>query len=76
MEGSSGESAAHQPVPEDLIKTGEAARMLGVSPDTVANYCKQGRLSEYRTPGGWRLVSREEVVRLVSNSRVEGDQAD
>jgi hypothetical protein len=36
---------------EDLIKAGEAARMLSASPDTIANYCRQSLLMEYRTPG-------------------------
>jgi len=46
----------------DLISTGEAATLLGVSPRTVARMIDRGDLPGYRV-GGHRRVSREEALR-------------
>ena len=43
---------------------GEAAQLLGVSPDTVRRWADAGRLSTKRTDGGHRLVDGVELARL------------
>lgn len=51
---------------------GEAAEVLGVSPDTVRRWVEQGRLPAERSSGGQRLVSRADVARLLTKRRRAG----
>lgn len=44
---------------------GEAARLLGVSADTVRNWSDAGELATLRTVGGNRLFRKSEVLRLL-----------
>ena len=46
------------------FRMGEAAQLLGVSPDTVRRWADAGRLSTERTGGGQRLVDGIELARL------------
>ena len=46
------------------FRMGEAAQLLGVSPDTVRRWAAAGRLSTERTRGGHRLVDGIELARL------------
>ena len=46
------------------FRMGEAAQLLGVSPDTVRRWADAGRLSTERTGGGHRLVDGIELARL------------
>lgn len=46
------------------FRMGEAARLLGVSPDTVRRWADQGRLATTRTGGGHREVAGPELARL------------
>jgi excisionase family DNA binding protein len=46
------------------LTVGEAARLLGVSPDTIRLYERKGKLAAMRTAGGMRLFSAAEVRRL------------
>jgi molybdopterin-binding protein len=46
------------------FRMGEAARLLGVSPDTVRRWADQGRLETTRTTGGHREVAGTELARL------------
>ncbi|TSC66665.1 MAG: hypothetical protein CEO21_134, partial [Microgenomates group bacterium Gr01-1014_80] len=41
----------------DLVKIGDAARILGVSIDTLRRWEKAGKITPIRTPGGTRLYS-------------------
>ena len=43
---------------------GEAANLLGVSPDTVRRWADAGRLATERTTGGHRTVAGTELARL------------
>lgn len=60
--------------PEDLITQGEAARLVGVSPQAVSNALRDGRLNAYEQEDavghrpGDRLVSRRDVERLWSEN--------
>jgi len=42
--------------------TFQVARMLGVSPPTVVNWINSGLVNAYRTPGGHRRITRDELV--------------
>ena len=46
------------------FRIGHAARLLGVSPDTVRRWADQGRLETTRTTGGHREVAGTELARL------------
>jgi molybdopterin-binding protein len=56
----------------DPIRLGEAAEILGVSPDTVRRWTAAGRLPVQRTPGGQRTVERADVARLAAERRRAG----
>jgi excisionase family DNA binding protein len=45
----------------DLMTTGEAAKVLGLSADRVRQLSDQGRLPAERTRGGTRLFQRDTV---------------
>jgi len=45
----------------DLVKISEAARILGVSIDTLRRWEKAGKITPVRTPGGTRLYSLYEL---------------
>lgn len=47
------------------ISTGHAAKLLGVTPDTVLKWVKKGRLIAMRTAGGHFRIPREQIDCLV-----------
>ncbi|CAN5778290.1 helix-turn-helix transcriptional regulator [soil metagenome] len=49
---------------------GEAAELLGVSPDTVRRWADAGRLATHREPGGQRLVDGADLARFATQSAV------
>jgi molybdopterin-binding protein len=61
-------------VDDDHIRLGEAAGILGVSPDTVRRWVDDGRLPAERSSGGQRLVRRADVARLVAERRRAGQE--
>jgi molybdopterin-binding protein len=56
----------------DRLRLGEAAEILGVSPDTVRRWTLSGRLPAERTPGGQRTVWRADVAKLAAERRRAG----
>ena len=46
------------------FRIGEAARLLGVSPDTVRRWADAGRLTTCRTTGGHRTIAGPDLARL------------
>ena len=56
----------------DRIRLGEAAEILGVSPDTVRRWVDSGQLIAQRTAGGQRTVTRTDVARLAAERRRAG----
>jgi excisionase family DNA binding protein len=50
----------------DLIRTGEAARLLGCSRQHVVDLCDSGKLPSVRGGGSHRYVRRSDVLALVS----------
>ena len=47
-----------------LVKIGEAAKILGVSIDTLRRWEASGKIQAIRTPGGTRLYSLEELQKI------------
>jgi excisionase family DNA binding protein len=52
----------------DLIRTGEAARLLGCSRQHVVDLCDEGKLSVVRQGSSHRYVRRSEVLALINKS--------
>lgn len=48
------------------LSTSQAARALGVSLGTIRRWSDMGHLDSYRTPGGQRRFSREQIEKFVS----------
>ncbi len=55
---------AHHPT--DLIKTKQAAHLLGVTVQTIKNYIYSGKLKSYKTPGGHHRLSKSDLQGLAS----------
>jgi excisionase family DNA binding protein len=49
------------------LSTSQAARALGVSLGTIRRWSDMGHLESYRTPGGQRRFSREQIDQFVSS---------
>jgi len=54
------------------MRIGEAAEWLGVSVETIRRWGREGRITVSRTAGGQRMVSRDEVGRLMVERRRPG----
>lgn len=51
------------------VRIGDAAEMLGMSVESLRRWEREGRLEVVRTSGGQRLVSLDEVMRLLAERR-------
>ncbi len=51
---------------KDVLTTFEASRYLNVAPKTVSNWIDAGYLKAYRTVGGHRRISREDLEAFIS----------
>jgi len=51
------------------LRLGQAAELLGVSPETLRRWEGDGRISTHRSAGGQRLVALAEVRRLLAERR-------
>jgi excisionase family DNA binding protein len=65
-------SEEREPRPHDLMTTGEAARVLGLSPDMVRLLERDGRLPAQRTTNGLRLFRRGDVEKLAATRAQTG----
>ena len=57
------------------FRIGEAARLLGVSPDTVRRWADAGRLTTCRTTGGHRTIAGPDLARLSQDLAAEAAEA-
>jgi molybdopterin-binding protein len=55
------------------FRMGQAASLLGVSPDTVRRWADSGRLKTTRTKGGHRVVSGRELAALAASLNVASE---
>jgi excisionase family DNA binding protein len=53
---------------QDLLSRSEVARILGVSPNTVTRWAREGRLPSQVTLGGHHRFARSVVERLKKES--------
>jgi molybdopterin-binding protein len=56
-------------MPGESYRIGEAAQILGVRPETLRRWERDGRLATERTSGRQRLVPAAEVARLLAERR-------
>lgn len=54
----------HTQSTEDLLPIGDAARLLGVSVETLRRWDRGGRISSVRTLGGQRRFRRGDIDRV------------
>ena len=65
---------------ETYVKVREAAKILGVAPNTVRSWGATGKIPEYRHPAnGYRMYKRTDLDKLIqelegSHSRIEATQ--
>ena len=50
---------------EDLVNIAKASRLLGVTPKTLRNWEKAGRLHSVRTPGGHRRYKPSDLEAML-----------
>jgi molybdopterin-binding protein len=58
-------------MPREFYSASEAARMLGISLDTLRRWDSQGRIKTRRDPSNRRTVSAKEIERLRGGTRAE-----
>ncbi|HWC85452.1 MAG TPA: helix-turn-helix domain-containing protein [Solirubrobacteraceae bacterium] len=58
------------------LSTSQAARALGVSLGTIRRWSDMGHLHSYRTPGGQRRFSHEQIQQFVNSLQQGADQRD
>jgi excisionase family DNA binding protein len=61
-------------MPDDLLTTNEAARMLRVSRATVTRWVRLGQLRAVRLPSGGIRIPRKEIERLLRQAEEEGER--
>lgn len=52
-------------MPDDILTTAQAARLLGVSLRTAQLWIEGGAIPSWKTPGGHRRVRRPDVLKLI-----------
>jgi len=52
---------------QKLYNISKAAKILGVSTNAIRKWDNEGKLTVYRTPGGFRMVPIDEIYRLLTN---------
>lgn len=56
---------------KDWYGTYEAARILGIHPSSLWNWCKEGKIKAWRTPGGRYKIPKQELERLLKEAKGE-----
>lgn len=56
---------------KDLLTTGQAAKLVGVTPDTVLKWIKKGKLPATRTPGGHYRIALPDLEPSMADSGQE-----
>ena len=54
------------------LSTSQAAQALGVSLGTIRRWSDMGYLKSYRTPGGQRRFSRDQIEKFVGSLEQQG----
>lgn len=66
----------HQDESQLVFTSSQAARYLGVSLATVRRWTDAGFLTGYRTPGGQRRFSREQLDSFIASLQRTGERRD
>jgi excisionase family DNA binding protein len=65
----------HETTPTPLgLSSSQAARALGVSIGTIRRWSDLGYLGSYRTPGGQRRFSPQQIEQFVSSLQQPGER--
>ncbi len=56
-------------MPQQLLTTGQAAKICSVTPDTVLKWIRSGRLRATRTPGGHHRVSQSDLLHVLNSEQ-------
>ena len=56
-------------VTHDWLSLGPASRLVGVDPDTLRRWARDGRIEAFTTPGGHRRFARRSLQQLVATRR-------
>lgn len=62
-----GTPPAPQTAGYDLSPT-DAAEYVGVHPQTIKRWVREGKVAAFRTPGGWYRFRREDLDALVGSA--------
>jgi len=61
---------------KDYLRVKEAARFLGVSPNTLRNWSRNGKIATHRNPvNGYRLFRRVDLEALLRKTRASATTA-
>ena len=55
---------------KDIYTTHEVSKLLQVNPRSVINWIEQDLLNSYRTPGGHRRISREDLLAFLRKHQI------
>ncbi len=55
---------------KDIFTTHEVSKLLQVNPRSVINWIEQDLLNSYRTPGGHRRISREDLLAFLRKHQI------
>ena len=58
-----------------LLRTSDIALLFQVSERTVAEWARRGRIPSVRTPGGHRRYPSEQIVKLLRDAEMAGENA-
>jgi excisionase family DNA binding protein len=60
---------------DELLTTGQVARILNVGRQAVNKWVKKGQLKAVRTPGGHIRIRRSDIDRVVSGEPISDEAA-
>ena len=58
---------------QELISVKDAAEVLGVSPYTIRNYCRQGIIEAFKVHRDWRIINKDEWWLDLNNGHKKGE---
>ena len=62
---------------KDYLRVKDAAEFLGVSPNTIRNWSREGKLKTFRNPiNGYRLFRKTDLKKLLDETSRSASSAD
>ena len=59
---------------QEVFTTGQAARIMGISIQTVIKRFDSGDLTGYRLPSGFRRITRESLIDFIGRHQIIGTE--